>query len=108
MNISTASSGNTHCTHVSIERLGDLTWGYFGSWYEEPVFDLYSLVSTDARGNAMYHTNIRGIDMFITKDMLTSYWMVSITILHVHQCIMGRLNKFNKRHKTLADCSRFE
>ena len=84
VNIPIASSPSTPCTHISIKRIGDST---DDSWYEQRLFGKYSFVFIDARGNAMYHANIKDIDMVITKDMENN-WVVSITFLNIFTSMM--------------------
>ena len=76
LNITIGSILGSPCTHIAIQSIGHST---YDGWYFIYIFGSYSFVSTDARGNNMYHANIQGTNRFITKNM-DNYWVVNITI----------------------------
>ena len=100
MIITVGSTLNTPCTHITIQSIGDSKHVEDGA-YERFIFGIYLFLSNDARGNNVYHANMSGTDMFIRKDT-ENYWVVSITILHIPNSIMGNFKKCNDIHKTLV------
>ena len=80
MNIKIGSTWSAPCNHITISSIGDSKSVHDGM-YEYWIFGTYSFVSTDARGNNMYHANIQGTDRFITKNMY-NYWLVNMTTLY--------------------------
>ena len=68
MNIPIVSTISNQCSQISIQSNGDSKYAHDG-WYEEYLFDSYRFVSTDERGNTIYHANIQDTDRFIVKDM---------------------------------------
>ena len=57
------------CIEVSLHSTGTITLAYSG-WYKMSYFGDYRLYSVDDRGNNVYHANIEGKDLFISKDIL--------------------------------------
>ena len=86
MNITLVSTLSTPCTPITIQSIGDSKYVHDGG-YQLYLFGTYNFVSIDARGNAIYHANIQGTDMFLTKNM-DNYWVVNITILRKVKCML--------------------
>ena len=92
MSIPIGSTVSSPCAHITIQSIGDST---YDGWYERNIFGTYRFLSVDARGNNLYHANIQGMDLFITKDM-NNAWAVSTTILYILKCMMWNMNKDDK------------
>ena len=72
MHIPIVSTISNQCSQISIQSNGDSKYVRDGS-YEKYVFGAYHFVSTDERGNNIYHANIRGRDWFIFKTMKNNW-----------------------------------
>ena len=100
MNTPIESTIRNKCSQISIQSNGDAKY-VNGGVYEEYVFGTYSFVSTDARGNNIYHANIKGQDLFIVKN-IENYWVVRTTSLQFFKDLMSNLHKINN---SLIKCS---
>ena len=79
MNILIGSTLGIPCTHITIQSTGESAY-VRGGEIEQYIFGTYRFISTDARGNNIYHAHIQGIDRFITKNN-DNRWVVNITLL---------------------------
>ena len=81
MTIPRCSIIGSPCAHITIQSTGESAYVRRGE-YERYIFGTYSFLSIDAGGNNMYHANIQGNDLFLTKNM-DKNWRVSTTILYI-------------------------
>ena len=84
LSIPIGSTLSKPCIAITIQSTGDST---YDGWYEQNIFGTYSFISIDASGNNMYHANIQGTDLFLTKNM-DNEWVVNITILRKVKCML--------------------
>ena len=89
MHFPIVSTIKNQCTQISIQSNGDSKYVHDG-WYEEYLFGAYRFVSTDERGNNIYHANIRGTDWFIVKDMEND-WVVRTETLQILKTLIANL-----------------
>ena len=92
MHFPIVSTINNQCSKISTQSNGDSKYVHDG-WYEEYLFGAYRFVSTDERGNNIYHANIRGTDWFIVKAMI-NIWVVRTASLQIFKTLVSKLHQF--------------
>ena len=91
MNIPIASTINNQCSQIAMQSNGDSKYVDDG-YYELFLFGAYRFLSTDERGNNIYHANIRDHDWFIVKK-ISNNWVVRTSSLQIFKTSMANLHK---------------